>query len=55
MMNDTDTKITVIPPICAAKGERHPKWVFWSVVANVSEDISRFAQFNEHLPSQVAK
>ncbi len=27
MQETTNSPITIVPPICAAKGERHPQWV----------------------------
>ena len=54
MQETTNSLITIVPPICAAKGERHPQWVALTLPVELAhcegdiEDISEAdrTQFN---------
>ena len=42
-----DPTITIVPPICAAKGERHPQWVALTLpveLAHCGGDIEEISE-----------
>lgn len=47
MQETTISPITIVPPICAAKGERHPKWVALTLpveLAHCEGDIDEISE-----------